>query len=195
MILSRGPHSSRKIPMESITQNIPELEEPFTIYLLTNATRIPIYSTTDVSRFAPSFLLQMDFFFKCWKHPCIYVDFCGYIICYLIPLCISTQKQMSNSWHAKFLVTTFSNQDKKVAFIRVDTYVALANYSESMKTCHNMKTIVQNTGGYASYLYGKSVSRNNKVANITTAILLNSSQKKEILFFAYQYAIWLSCRT
>ena len=50
----------------------------------------------------------------------------------------------------KLIVTTLSNQDKKVAFIQVDEYVALSTYSEFIRTCHNMNIIVQNTGGDVS---------------------------------------------
>ena len=52
--------------------------------------------------------------------------------------------------------------------------------------------IVKNTGGYASFLGGKSESHNKTLATITRALLLNSSHKKELWCFAYQYAIWLS---
>ena len=85
-----------------------------------------------------------------------------------------------------FLVTTLRNQDKKVAFIIVDEDGALARSSEFMKTCHNMNIIVQTTGGDASSLNGKSESPNKTLANITRALLLNSSHKKELWCFAYQ---------
>ena len=49
-----------------------------------------------------------------------------------------------------------------------------------MRTCHNMNIIVQTTGGYASSLNGKSEIPNKTLANITRALLLNSSHKKEI---------------
>ena len=73
----------------------------------------------------------------------------------------------------KFLVTTLRNQDKKVAFIRVDEDGALARSSEFMRTCHKMNIIVQTTGGDASSLNGKSESPNKTLANITRALLLN----------------------
>ena len=56
----------------------------------------------------------------------------------------------------KFLVTTLKNQDKNVAFIKVDEDVSLARSSEFMKTCYNMNITVQTTGVYASSLNGKS---------------------------------------
>ena len=64
-----------------------------------------------------------------------------------------------------------------------------------MKTCHNMKIIVETTGGDTSSLNGKSESPNNTLAIITRNIILRSSRKKEIWCFAYQYDIWLSLRT
>ena len=73
----------------------------------------------------------------------------------------------------KFLVTTLRNQDKKVAFIRVDEDGELSRSSEFMKTCHNMNIIVQTTGGYASSLNDKSESPNKTLANITRALLMN----------------------
>ena len=78
----------------------------------------------------------------------------------------------------KFLVTTLINQDKKVAFIRVDEDGALARSSEYMRTCHNMNIIVQTTGGDDSSLNGKSESPNKTLANTTRVIILNSSHKK-----------------
>ena len=58
-----------------------------------------------------------------------------------------------------------------------------------------MNIIVQTTGGYASLINGKIESHNKTLANITRAIMLNSSHKKEIWCFAYQYVIWLSLQT
>ena len=54
-----------------------------------------------------------------------------------------------------FLVTTLSNQDKKVAFIRVDEDGALEISSEFMKKCYNMNIIFQTTGEDASSTNGK----------------------------------------
>ena len=95
----------------------------------------------------------------------------------------------------KFLVTTLRNQDKKVSFIRVDEDGALDRSSEFMRTYHSMNIIVEITGGDVSSLNGKSESPNKTLANITRALLMNSSHKKELWCFAYKYAIWLSRRT
>ena len=49
-----------------------------------------------------------------------------------------------------------------------------------MKTCHNMNIIVSTTGGYESSLNGKIEIPNKKFANITRALIINSSHKKEL---------------
>ena len=77
-----------------------------------------------------------------------------------------------------FMITTFINQYKKVSLISVDEDVALSRYSELTNICHNKNIIVQNTGGDASSLNGKSESTNETLANITRDLLLNSSHKK-----------------
>ena len=51
---------ARKGPLEGIPENIPELEDPCTICLLTKATKILRGPTTDVSKFSPGFMLQID---------------------------------------------------------------------------------------------------------------------------------------
>ena len=58
-----------------------------------------------------------------------------------------------------------------------------------------MNIIVQNIGGDASSLNGKSESPNKTLASITRDLLLKSSHKKGIWCFAYKYAIWLSRQT
>ena len=64
-----------------------------------------------------------------------------------------------------------------------------------MNTCHNMNIIVQTTGGYDSYINGKSEIPNKTLSNITRVLLLNSIHKKELWCFSYQYTICLSCQT
>ena len=53
--------------MEGLQENLPELEEPRPIYLWTNSTKIPRGPITDVSKFAPGFMLQMDLRFSMLK--------------------------------------------------------------------------------------------------------------------------------
>ena len=66
-----------------------------------------------------------------------------------------------------------------MSFTQVDEDGALARFSEFMRTCHNMKISVQNTGGDASSLNGKSEIPNKTLDNITIALILNSIQNKE----------------
>ena len=80
----------------------------------------------------------------------------------------------------KFLFTTLSNWDTKVAFIQVDEDGALEIYSEFMNTCHNMNIMVKTTGGDASLLSVKSEIHNETLADITKDLILNSIHKKEI---------------
>ena len=49
--------------LEGLPENIPGLEEPYPIYILTKATKIPRVPTTDVSNPPPGFMLQIDFAF------------------------------------------------------------------------------------------------------------------------------------
>ena len=124
------------------------------------------------------------FRFSMLKHPWIYFNlFFGFMICHFIFLWIHIQKQASTSWHPKLLVTTLINQDNKVAFIIVDEDGELARSSEFMRTCHNMNIIVQTIVLDASSLNDKSESLNKTIANITRALLLNSSHKKELWCF------------
>ena len=114
------------------------------------------------------------------------------MICYFIPFGFPSRSKRPPLDILKFLVTTLINKDKKVAFIRFDEDGALARSYEFMKTCHNMNIIFQTPGVDASYINGKSESPNKKLDNITRSLLLNSSRKKELWCFAYQYSIWLS---
>ena len=54
---------ARKILMEGLPENFPELEDPCPICLLTKATEIPRGTTTDVLKFSPGFMIRMDFVF------------------------------------------------------------------------------------------------------------------------------------
>ena len=58
-----------------------------------------------------------------------------------------------------------------------------------MRTCNNMNIILQNTGGDAYSLNGKSKIPNKILTNITISLILKSSRKKELWCLAYQYSI------
>ena len=53
--------------MESLPKHIPNLEEPYPICILIKENKPPIGPTIDVSKFAPGFMLQMDFEFSMLK--------------------------------------------------------------------------------------------------------------------------------
>ena len=80
----------------------------------------------------------------------------------------------------KFIVTILRIQDKKVLFIQVDEYGSLERYSLFMKTYQNMNITVQTKGVDAYLLNGKIEIPNKTLANITIALLLNPSHKKEL---------------
>ena len=90
----------------------------------------------------------------------------------------------------KFIFSIFRNQDNKVALIQVDNDGAMIWSSEFMRTIHNKNIKVQKTIGYASSVNSKSVTPNKTLDIITMLLLMNSSQKKELLCLAYQYDIW-----
>ena len=76
------------------------------------------------------------------------------------------------------IVTTQSNQYKKVSFVRVDEDGALARSYEFMKTCHNTNIVVQNTGGDTFSINGNIETPDKALANTTRALLLKSNHKK-----------------
>ena len=61
--INRLKRMARNGCMENLPKNLPELEEPCPIFLLTKATKVNRGPTTYVSKFSPGFMLQMDFLF------------------------------------------------------------------------------------------------------------------------------------
>ena len=148
---------ARKGLLEGLPYNLPELEEPFPLCLLTKSTKIPRGPTIDVSKISPGFMLQIYFAFLNVKIICgltsTLVDICA-ATSYLFGFPSRSKRPPLDI--LKFIFATLKNQDKKVSFIRVDENGGLARSSELMKTCHNLNIIVQTTGVYASSLNGKS---------------------------------------
>ena len=163
---------------------------------MTKATRIPRGPTNDVSNPPPGFMLQINFVFFNVERTCEFTStFVAICSATSHPFVFPSRSNRTPLDILKFLVTKLRNQDKKVALIRFDEDGALERSSEFTKTRHNMNITVQNTGGYASDINGKSEIPNKTLANITRALILNSSHKKEIWYFSYQYNIWISHRT
>ena len=165
--------------MKDLPTNIPDLEEPCLIFLFTKATGIPRGPITDVSNFDPGFMLQMNFEFFTIESICGFTSIFA-AICYATsyPFGFPSRSKCAPIEILKFIVTTFSNYYKKVAFIWVDKDGALAGSSEFMNKCHNMNIICKTTGGDAYFLNGKIKISNNTLSNITWSLLLNSSHMK-----------------
>ena len=93
---------------------------------MTKTTKIPRGPTTDVSKFAPGFMLQMDFAFFSVESICgftsTFVDICSATS---YPFGFPSRNKRPPLDILKFLVATLRNQDNKFAFIRVDEYRAL----------------------------------------------------------------------
>ena len=138
---------ARKGLLEGIPEHLSELEEPFPICLLTKATKIPRGPTTDVSKFAPGFMLQMYFsFFNVESIRGFTSSFVAIFSATAYPCGFPSRIKHTPLDILKFLVTTLRNQDMTVAFIRVDENGVLERYFEFMNTCHNMNIIVHTTG-------------------------------------------------
>ena len=125
--------------MEGLPENIPYLEEPFPICLLTKATKIPRGPTTDVSKSPPGFMLQMDFDFfnveRIHGFTLIFVAICSDTS---YPFGFPSRSKCPPLEIINFFVTTLINQDRKVVFVRVDEDRALAISYQFMKKRHNM---------------------------------------------------------
>ena len=167
--------------MEGLPENIPEMEEPCFIYFLTKATKITRGPENYVSKFPPGFMLQMEFaLFNVESIPGFTFTFVALCSATPYPFGFPPRSKRLHIDILKCLVTELRNQDRKVALIIVYEDGALARSSEFMKTCHNIHIIVQNTDGDSSSLNGKSESPNKTLDNITRALLLNSSHKKDL---------------
>ena len=125
------------------------------------------------------FMIQMDFaFFNVESIRGFASTFVAIFSATSQPFGLPSRSKLPPLGILKFLVTTLMNQDKKIAFIRVDEYGALAISSEFMRTCHNMNIIVRTIGGDSSSINGKSEIPNKTLANITRYLLLKPNNKK-----------------
>ena len=112
---------ARKVLVGGIPTNIPDLEEPSPICLLTKATKIPRGPTTDILNLAPGFMLQMIFLFFNSE------SICGFTSTFVVissdtsyPFGFPPRSKFPPLDILKFLVPTLINKDKKYAFVRVD---------------------------------------------------------------------------
>ena len=136
--------------------NIPDLEEPYLICILTKATKITRANNIDAFKFSHGFMLQIGFSFSMMK---AFVDLYLHLWLYVLP--IHTPLDFHPEKLAPFgtiplLVNTLNNQDKKSSLIWRGKFVALEISSEFIRACHNMKIIVQTSGGGAYSLNEKN---------------------------------------
>ena len=142
--------------MEGIPENIPDLEEPWPICLLTKRTKIPIVPTTDVSKFAHRFMFQMYFaFFNVEIIRGFTSTFVAIYSATSLPFGFPSRRKRPPLEILKFILTLLINRDNKVAFIWVHEDGSLSRSSDFIKTCHHMNIIFQTTDGNSSYLNGK----------------------------------------
>ena len=143
---------ARKGLMKCLPTNIPDLEEPLPIFLLTKANKITIGPAIDVSTFPPGFMLQMDFVY-------FNVEFIRLFTSTFVDICYDISYPFGFPYRSKWtpldILKLIFIKFRKMAFIRVVKDVALARSSGSMMTFHNMNIIFQNTGGDTSSLNGK----------------------------------------
>ena len=136
--------------------------------------------------FAPGWIIQMDLaFFNADSIRGFTSTFVAIFSATSYPFVFPSLRKRLPLDILKFLVTTLRNHYKKVVFIWVDEDVALARYSDYVNTCHNINIIVQNTGGCLSSLIGKIKTPNKTLDNITRALLLKASNKKELWWFSH----------
>ena len=179
--------------MQDLPTNLPDLEQPCPIFILTKAATINKGPTIDVSKFVFGFVLQIKISF-------LNVEIIRGFTSTFLPICSTTSHLLVFTSRRKYppldiltvLITELNNDDTKFAFLLVDKYGALTNCFEVVRTYHIMNIIVQATDGNASSLNGKNEIPNRIVSKITTDLILNSSHKKYLWCFAYQYSICIS---
>ena len=107
--------------MECLPENPPDLEDPCPIFILTKTTKISRGPTTYASKYFPGFVLQMDFvFFSVESIRGFTSTFVAVYSATSYSFGIMSRRKLSLLDILKFPVTSLRNQDKKVAFIRVD---------------------------------------------------------------------------
>ena len=165
--------------MKGLPTNIPDLEEPWYIFLLNKSIITLIVPIMDVSKCFSGFMLQIDLSFFDTESTRGFTSN-SVAICSdnSYPFRFPSRKIHPPLYILILLVVTFRNEDKKCTFIQMDEDGELERSSDIMKTCHNMNIIVQTTGGYASSLNVKRKIPNKILDHKTRVLLMNSSHKK-----------------
>ena len=103
---------ARKLLVEGLQTNIPDLKYPLTIFFLTKAAKNPIVPTTDYSTFYPGFMLQKYFSFFNVGIICVFTS-TFVAICYAAsyPFGFPYRIKCPPFYILKFISTALSNQD------------------------------------------------------------------------------------
>ena len=109
---------ARKVLMEVLPTSIPDLKEPYRIFILTKETKISRGPTIDVLEFTPGFMTQMDFASfnveSIYGFTSTFVDICSTTS---NPFGFSSKRKCLPLDILKYIFTTLRKQDKKVSFI------------------------------------------------------------------------------
>ena len=117
---------------------------------MTKSNKIPRVPSNDVSKFAPGFMLQMDFsFFNVVSIHGFTSNFVAICSDNSYPFGFPSIRKHLTLETLKFLVATLGNMDNKVSFIRVDEDGELSRSYEFIKICDKMNITLQTTGGDA----------------------------------------------
>ena len=116
--IARLKQMARKGLMEGLQKITSDLEEAFPVYLLAKETKITRGPTTDVLKFAPGFMLQMDF-------ASFNVENIRGFTSTSVDICSATSYHFGFKYRRKcppfdilkFLVTTLMNYDMNFALI------------------------------------------------------------------------------
>ena len=109
---------ARKELIEGLPENILNLEQNFPIFLLIKTNKIPRDPTTDVSKFAPGFMLHMDFsFFNFESIHEFSSDFVAICSATSYPFGFLSRIKRTPLYILKFIVITLKSRDKTFTFI------------------------------------------------------------------------------
>ena len=117
---------SRKGLMKRLPTNLPDLEEPWPIYLLSKATKMTRVPTIDVSIFPTEFMIQMNFSFLNVESIHVFTStFKDIRYATSHPFGFLPRIKLPPLDILKFIVTISRNKDNKVSFIQFYEYGAL----------------------------------------------------------------------
>lgn len=173
-------------------KTVPSLKCPCHVCHITKATRIPRQITVDLTTFSPGFMIQMDFCFA--KVPSVrgFTSILSTIDAKTRnPWAFPTRSKRPPTDLLRWFVTILRRQGFAVAFIRVDEGGELARSTEFNQLCISLDIVVQATGGYASWLNGKTERLNRSIFDVVRPILYNANLPASLWCFAAIHAVFI----